>query len=88
MSAETIRAALEAAHIARIENRRTRTRRMLKNGVEREPGEDGRADTAAAIVAFLRALPQVRITDDAGTLLASASWEPIAAAVEAEARDG
>lgn len=84
MTADTIRAALEAAHKARIASRWQRTRRMFQNGAQLEPGEDGSADTAVAIAAFHR--------DIAGRYEMASDWvkaaphRALAAAVEEAAR--
>lgn len=57
MADPAIRAALEAAHKARVRSRYERTKAMFAHGVDQELA-DSSADTAAAIVAFLRALPE------------------------------
>lgn len=90
-----IRAALEAAHKARVRSRYERTKAMFARGVDQELA-DSSADTAAAIAAFLRALP----ANSTIWTPARTAWNPkgrqapwmdvsaLAAAVEEAARDG
>lgn len=74
-----IRAALEAAHKARVRSRYERMRTMFARGVDQELA-DSSADTAAAIVAFLRAMAS---PDDDATIWCCET----AAAVEEAVRD-